>query len=242
DGTIISNSILVPQSLQHCIHCQNCSTTDLFYQGNAQPIREWLGVAITRALHQGEDSILDLTKQISSFLQNAPDQFPSEEFPINESKLSMDVNFPGAAFVVVTCKESQSGFRKDSSLYKAPWARVMVYGLGHKVKRNGQLNLIESVCYPRDASPSNTGLTPPPTTNQYPTAIIPTDRIHVKLGVSPTPGAVLSIHSLPLEFPLAMAFTEQLLTWKLEDTEDKAEDELDTIPPSVLLQVVELLG
>uniref|UniRef100_W5MLW8 HECT domain E3 ubiquitin protein ligase 4 n=1 Tax=Lepisosteus oculatus TaxID=7918 RepID=W5MLW8_LEPOC len=242
DGTISSSSILLAQSLQHIIQGQNCSPTDLFYQGNAQPIREWLTVAITRALHQGEESLLDLTKQICSFLQNAPEQFPSEEFPVSESKVSMDVNFPGAAFVVISCKESTQGFRKDSSLYKAPWARVMIYGLGHKVRRNGQLNLMEAVCYPLDASPSNTGLTPPPTTNQYPSAIIPTDKVHIKLGVSPPPGAVLVLHSLPLEFPLAMAFAEQLLTWKLGEGNGRSEDELDTIPASVLLQVVELLG
>ncbi|XP_039580281.1 probable E3 ubiquitin-protein ligase HECTD4 isoform X1 [Passer montanus] len=242
DGTISSSSILLAQSLQHCIHSQTCAATDLFYQGNSQAIREWLTVAITRTLHQGEESLLDLTKQICSFLQAAPEQFPAEEFPISESKVNMDVNFPGAAFVIVSCKESQSGFRKDSSLYKAPWARVLVYGLGHKVKRNGQLNLIEAMCYPRDASPTNTGLTPPPTTNQYPAVITPTDRVHIKLGVSPPPGAVLVLHSLPLEFPLAMAFTEQLLTWKLEDGDGKSEDELDTIPASVLLQVVEFLG
>uniref|UniRef100_A0A8D2MD56 HECT domain E3 ubiquitin protein ligase 4 n=1 Tax=Zonotrichia albicollis TaxID=44394 RepID=A0A8D2MD56_ZONAL len=182
DGTISSSSILLAQSLQHCIHSQTCAATDLFYQGNSQAIREWLTVAITRTLHQGEESLLDLTKQICSFLQAAPEQFPAEEFPISESKVNMDVNFPGAAFVIVSCKESQSGFRKDSSLYKAPWARVLVYGLGHKVKRNGQLNLIEAVCYPRDASPTNTGLTPPPTTNQYPAVITPTDRVHIKLG------------------------------------------------------------
>lgn len=58
----------------------------------------------------------------------------------------------------------------------------MLYGLGHKVKKNGQLNLIEAVCYPRDASPTNTGLTPPPTTNQYPSVIISTDKVHIKLG------------------------------------------------------------
>ncbi|XP_074897314.1 putative E3 ubiquitin-protein ligase HECTD4 isoform X6 [Buteo buteo] len=242
DGTISSSSILLAQSLQHCVHSQNCAATDLFYQGNSQAIREWLTVAITRTLHQGEESLLDLTKQICSFLQMAPEQFPAEEFPISESKVNMDVNFPGAAFVIVSCKESQSGFRKDSSLYKAPWARVLVYGLGHKVKRNGQLNLIEAVCYPRDASPTNTGLTPPPTTNQYPSVITPTDKVHIKLGVSPPPGAVLVLHSLPLEFPLAMAFAEQLLTWKLEDGDGKSEDELDTIPASVLLQVVEFLG
>ncbi|KAK2522841.1 Hectd4 [Columba guinea] len=242
DGTISSSSILLAQSLQHCVRSQNCAATDLFYQGNSQAIREWLTVAITRTLHQGEESLLDLTKQICSFLQTAPEQFPAEEFPISESKVNMDVNFPGAAFVIVSCKESQSGFRKDSSLYKAPWARVLVYGLGHKVKRNGQLNLIEAVCYPRDASPTNTGLTPPPTTNQYPSVITPTDKVHIKLGVSPPPGAVLVLHSLPLEFPLAMAFTEQLLTWKLEDGDGKSEDELDAIPASVLLQVVEFLG
>ncbi|XP_055406452.1 probable E3 ubiquitin-protein ligase HECTD4 isoform X6 [Bubalus kerabau] len=242
DGTISSSSILLAQSLQHCVHSQNCSATDLFYQGSSQTVREWLNVAITRTLHQGEESLLELTKQICSFLQTAPEQFPSEEFPISESKVNMDVNFPGAAFVVVSCKESQSGFRKDSSLYKAPWARVLVYGLGHKVKRNGQLNLIEAVCYPRDASPANTGLTPPPTTNQYPSVILSTDKVHIKLGVSPPPGAVLVLHSLPLEFPLAMAFAEQLLSWKSEDGEGRAEDEPDTIPTSVLLQVVELLG
>uniref|UniRef100_A0A4X2K6H4 HECT domain E3 ubiquitin protein ligase 4 n=1 Tax=Vombatus ursinus TaxID=29139 RepID=A0A4X2K6H4_VOMUR len=243
DGTISSSAILLAQSLQHCIHAQNCSAADLFYQGSSQTVRDWLNVAITRTLQQGEESLMELTRQICSFLQTAPEQFPSEEFPVSESKVNMDVNFPGAAFVVVSCKESQAGFRKDSSLYKAPWARVLLYGLGHKVKRNGQLNLIEAVCYPRDASPTNTGLTPPPTTNQYPSVIIATDKVHIKLGVSPPPGAVLLLHSLPLEFPLAMAFAEQLLSWRSEDGEVKSEDEPDTIiPTSVLLQVVELLG
>uniref|UniRef100_A0A8C8HAD7 HECT domain-containing protein n=1 Tax=Oncorhynchus tshawytscha TaxID=74940 RepID=A0A8C8HAD7_ONCTS len=242
DGTISSSSILMAQSLLHNLEGQSCSPTELFYQGNAQPIREWLTVAITRALHQGEESLLELTKQICCFLQIAPEQFTSEDFPVSESKVSMDVNFPGAAFVIVSCKESQLGCRKDSSLYKAPWARVMVYGLGHKVRRNGQLNLMEAVCYPLDASPSNTGLTPPPTTNQFPTVIIPTDKVHIKLGVSPPPGVVLVLHSLPLEFPLAMAFAEQLLTWKLGENNEHSEEELDTVPSSVLLQVVELLG
>ena len=62
------------------------------------------------------------------------------------------------------------------------------------------------------------------------------------VGVSPPPGAVLVLHSLPLEFPLAMAFAEQLLTWKLGESNERSEDELDTVPSSVLLQVVELLG
>lgn len=39
-----------------------------------------------------------------------------------------------------------------------------------------------------------------------------------------------------------MAFAEQLLTWKLGECSERSEDELDTVPSSVLLQVVELLG
>lgn len=69
DGTISSSSILLAQSLQHCVRSQSCSATDLFYQGSSQTVREWLNVAITRTLHQGEDSLLELTKQICSFLQ-----------------------------------------------------------------------------------------------------------------------------------------------------------------------------
>lgn len=69
DGTISSSSILLAQSLQHCPHSQNCSATDLFYQGSSQTLREWLNVAITRTLHQGEESLLELTRQICSFLQ-----------------------------------------------------------------------------------------------------------------------------------------------------------------------------
>ncbi len=66
--------------------------------------------------------------------------------------------------------------------------------------------------------------------------------VNLIVGVSPPPGAVLVLHSLPLEFPLAMAFAEQLLTWKLGESSERSEDELDTVPSSVLLQVVELLG
>lgn len=69
DGTISSSSILLAQSLQHCVRSQNCSATDLFYQGSSHIVREWLSVAITRTLHQGEESLLELTKQLCSFLQ-----------------------------------------------------------------------------------------------------------------------------------------------------------------------------
>lgn len=95
-------------------------------------------------------------------------------------RLLFIINPHGAMFIFSRVSNLCCTF--SSSLYKAPWGRVMVYGLGHKVRRNGQLNLIEAICYPLDASPTNTGLTPPPTTNQYPSVIIPTDKVHIKLG------------------------------------------------------------
>lgn len=69
DGSISSSSLLLSQSMLHNLKGQSCSPTELFYQGNAQTIREWLTVAISRALHQGEDSLLELTRQICCFLQ-----------------------------------------------------------------------------------------------------------------------------------------------------------------------------
>lgn len=69
DGSISSSSILLAQSTLHNLKGKSCSPTELFYQGNAQTIQEWLTVAITRALHQGEDSLLELTKQVCCFLQ-----------------------------------------------------------------------------------------------------------------------------------------------------------------------------
>lgn len=69
DGSISSSSILLAQSMLHNLKGKSCSPTELFYQGNAQTIQEWLTVAISRALHQGEDSLLELTKQICCFLQ-----------------------------------------------------------------------------------------------------------------------------------------------------------------------------
>nr|XP_021324813.1 uncharacterized protein LOC100537585 isoform X2 [Danio rerio]XP_021324814.1 uncharacterized protein LOC100537585 isoform X2 [Danio rerio] len=123
-------------------------------------------MAISRGLHQGKNSLLELTKQICCFLQSAPEQFTLEEIPITESKVSMDVNFSGSS---------------------------------------------------------------------------PAKRVNSK-SVSPPPGAVLVLHSLLLEFPLSMAFAEQLLTYSVGETIERSEDELDTVPTSVLIQVVELLG
>ncbi|KAJ8312853.1 hypothetical protein KUTeg_010226 [Tegillarca granosa] len=49
---------------------------------------------------------------------------------------------------------------------------------------------------------------------QYTPAIIPCDRIHLRLGVSPPPGIMLTIHALSPQFLLAVAYIETLITEK----------------------------
>lgn len=91
---------------------------------------------------------------------------------------------------------------------------MLVYGLGHKVKRTGQLNLIEAACYPRDASPANTGLAPPPTADQYPSVVLSTDKVHIKLGESSSAhsdagGRQLCLAGLLLGAPSPIAMSEE---------------------------------
>lgn len=74
-----------------------------------------------------------------SFLQNAPEQFTSEEFPVTESKVSMDVSFPGAAFVIISCKESQLGCRKEwvppmcSNFSNSWWTQISSHSFSVKL-------------------------------------------------------------------------------------------------------------
>ena len=93
----------------------------------------------------------------------------------------------------------------STSLYKAPWARIFTYR-GHRVKKVGQASKQEVVSYPRDTSSSSTG------SSQFAPVIIPADLVHVKIGVSPPPGYIVTIHAIPPQFPLAIAYIETLIT------------------------------
>ena len=46
-------------------------------------------------------------------LQTAPEMFPVEEFNINENKVNTDVHFPGAAFLIVSCKTDPKATKKE---------------------------------------------------------------------------------------------------------------------------------
>lgn len=104
----------------------------------------------------------------------------------------------------------------------------------------------------------------------YAPVIIPANKIHLSIGVSPAPGAVVVLHGIPAQFPLAMAYIEVLTSlhtfgfeYKCPDNMDQSEfgsssgytdpelskscdsDSLSssiTITPPVLRQVAEILG
>ena len=91
------------------------------------------------------------------------------------------------------------------SLYKSPWARVYCY-TGRRLKKTGQISKQEVVSYPRDTSSTSNQV------EQYTPAIIPCDRIHLRVGVSPPPGIIVTIHALPPQFLLAITYIETLIT------------------------------
>ena len=90
-------------------------------------------------------------------------------------------------------------------MYKSPWARVYCY-TGQRIKKTGQISKQEVVSYPRDTSSTSNQV------EQYTPAIIPCDRIHLRVGVSPPPGIIVTIHALPPQFLLALTYIETLIT------------------------------
>ena len=93
-----------------------------------------------------------------------------------------------------------------SSTYKYPWARVLCHRGGQG--KGGKQQLQEVARYPSEMAQSSS--------NQYcgpahPSLVLPFSRIHVKLGgCSTKPGRMLSVLSLPADFPLALAFVHVL--------------------------------
>ena len=79
---------------------------------------------------------------------------------------------------------------------------------GHRIKRNGQPSKQEVVCYPHDTSLHSNQ------SDQYMPVIIPADFVHIRIGVSPPPGVILTIHAFPPQLPLAMTYIETLVSEK----------------------------
>ncbi|KAK6968629.1 E3 ubiquitin-protein ligase HECTD4 [Biomphalaria glabrata] len=180
------------------------SLTSLVYRNSLRLKRE-LAVAIARASNQGEDYLIELTNQLCMCLQTAPEMFHFVQYTVNESKISTDVHFPGAACVLVSCSKTPDSGNKETPPYRAPWARISTY-TGKRIRKCGQVTRQEVVCYPRDVhAQANTN-------DQYAPVFIPGDLVYVKIGVSPPPGAVITLHGLPPQFLLAVAYMETLVT------------------------------
>ncbi len=115
-------------------------------------------------------------------------------------------------------------FLCSTSLYKSPWARVFVYR-GSRVKKTGQPSKQEVVCFPHDASSSSNR------SDQYSPVLVPTDLIHIRVGVSPPPGVVVTVHAIPAQFPLAATYIETLISqrynfeYRLSDADLEAENQ-----------------
>ncbi|XP_071946536.1 probable E3 ubiquitin-protein ligase HECTD4 isoform X2 [Antedon mediterranea] len=215
DGTLQLTSLLTTKSPKQSLSSSLLRFSDIFYE-EADVLRNELKVAIATALQQGGEShLMELVSEFCGFLQIAPKNFLCEEVIVNENKMNTDVKFPGTCCIVVSCRQDSKTTKKEISLYQAPWAKICYYGQGHKIKKSGHTAPREVICYPANAS-ANTGggLTGPPTyeLQPYPSGIIPSDCVYAKIGVSPSPGYVVTMHGLPPSFPLAMAFIETLIT------------------------------
>ncbi|XP_078681858.1 putative E3 ubiquitin-protein ligase HECTD4 [Branchiostoma floridae x Branchiostoma belcheri] len=247
NGSVVTLSLEDAVSPQRCLVTHGCAASTVFHSRD-HPLREELRNAIVMAACHGEDTLIDLSDQLCACLQTAPELFAYEEFPVTETKVNTDAYFPGAAFLIVSCRTDPDVPRKDTALYKSPWARLFCYGIGHQLRKNGHVALQEVTCYPRDAAIAGTGgLTPPPLADQYPPAVLPCDRVHVRVGVSPPPGYVVTIHAVPPEFALAISFIEELISVKHQvDSKDVRMEEQAAssydIPAGAFVHLVELLG
>ena len=94
-------------------------------------MREWLNVAITRTLHQGEESLLELTKQICSFLQVKVQSSDVPELGLQVLignltgwlKMTLSWCFPGGSLVKnLPTNAGDVGLIPDMERFHVPWS------------------------------------------------------------------------------------------------------------------------
>ena len=92
----------------------------------------------------------------------------------------------------------------SASLYKSPWCRIYTYR-GSRVRHSGEFVRQEIARYPNISSNPSTN-----TIDCYAPVIIPAKKVHISVGVSPPPGAIIALHGIPAQYPLAMTYIEVL--------------------------------
>ncbi|GFR88445.1 hypothetical protein ElyMa_006100100, partial [Elysia marginata] len=203
-GTLEASSPFQTKNLSQLSLMPQVSLPSLVYR-NSLRLKRQLATAIARASNQGEDYLIELTNQLCMCLQTAPEMFPYMSFPVNETKVNTDVHFVGAACILVSCVKSNDSTGKETPPYRAPWARISTY-TGKRIRKSGQVTRQEVVCYPRDMHGQAAH------SDQFAPVIIPGNHVYVRIGVSPPPGITVTLHALPPQFLLSVAYLETLVT------------------------------
>lgn len=249
-GSVLERSLTTCGSPKRAFAADSCLPSDLFHE-DALSLQTELASTIYRVACHGEDYLMELTDQISSVVQLAPESFPREEMGTVESKTATDVHFPGASFLFVSVKgdpKAASISKRESSpppslqsrsSSSSSWARIYCYS-GNDFKKNGRASRREVACYPRSSSVPNVD-------DPFLPLLLDCDCIHVRLSCRPPPGAALVIHAIPPQFPLALAYFEELLKVKRKELcSDVGYDQAGFLSPlvtsTVLLRVIELIG
>ena len=73
------------------------------------------------------------------------------------------------------------------------------------MKHSGEFVRQEIACFPSTVSGTTTN-----SNECFSSVIIPANKIHISVGVSPVPGAIIALHAVPLQYPLAMTYIEVL--------------------------------
>ncbi|GFO01128.1 HECT domain-containing e3 ubiquitin protein ligase 4 [Plakobranchus ocellatus] len=203
-GTLEASSPFHTSNLSQLSLTPQVSLPSLVYR-NSLRLKRQLATAIARASNQGEDYLIELTNQLCTCLQTAPEMFPYLTFPVNETKVSTDIHFSGAACILVSCIKANDTSGKETPPYRAPWARISTY-TGKRIRKSGHVTRQEVVCYPRDMHGQAAHC------DQFAPVIIPSNHVYVKIGVSPPPGVTVTLHALPPQFLLSVAYMETLVT------------------------------
>ena len=175
----------------------------LFYH-DCEMLHDEISEYITKAGMKGEEFLIELSNQICSVMQHAPELFTLEEIVINDiSSLKSCIHFPRAAFVAASVKINRS--IKEAQDMKDLSIQIQTVD-GTFVKQNGHMSSRDIVQYPLDVSGYKE-----PLHCAFPPVVMAADFVRVSHSGGEDMGFKLFLHSIPPELPLAISFMEGIL-------------------------------
>jgi hypothetical protein len=187
------------------------STAALFFNWTGKNRSMWLqhlqGM-LTRSIEAEE--LNSLVHDICGCLLTS--QFKYTELVIDNGRKNFNVDFPSCGMIAISLKARDNGSQrviaKPPSTKDGPWARLYC-----GTDANGP----QFATFPA----TNPGADPPP----Y--VLIPSSKLHIRTtGQDGSPNAALLAHGIPLDFPLAVAFVQQVLVLN------------KSVPDSILIELV----